>query len=77
MEINLPEHKPTWFDKTVVWGIRASYRISKTAIFFLCETKVVLKFSYPGNVQYHKIPPSDLPKFIECFRAAESNWSSR
>ncbi len=71
---NAKKYKIKWYDKLFLFrkNIVSAYHVSSSCIIFYCaETEgcVYLKFSYSGNVQYHKISNADIESFIEHFMA--------
>ena len=75
--LNARVYDPTWFDRIVLFRskILQAFRIDKGAVIFICKSRInciYLKFSYPGNVQYHRVNHDDLEVFIENMRSAKN-----
>ncbi|KZK90928.1 hypothetical protein PsAD5_04066 [Pseudovibrio sp. Ad5] len=79
----LTDYKPSRVDRLFLVGrkIEYSYRISSNMVAFICKTSlftkedehVIVKFSYSGNVQYHRISIPDMAKFEDVFSIARRN----
>ena len=71
-------YRPSWIDRLILIGreIIESYSISRNAVIFICvgvgvgrwrrpkARRVVLRFSYSGNIQYYIIKYEELDKYI-------------
>ncbi|KZL20890.1 hypothetical protein PsAD37_03552 [Pseudovibrio sp. Ad37] len=80
---DLATYSPSAIDRLFLVGrnIEHSYRISKNIVAFICKTTlftkndkhVIVKFSYSGNVQYHRISLCDMDKFEYIFDTAKNS----
>ena len=54
-------------------------RINDTCVCLVCENPrcVYLKFSYAGNVQYHKILPYHLQDFIDALTISQDMFEGK
>jgi hypothetical protein len=69
-------YKPSLIDRILLVGktIASAHRISKNSVVFVCTGKhncVYVKYSYPGNVQYHKIAFDEIGNHIEILQEAK------
>ncbi|GHB25259.1 hypothetical protein GCM10007094_11680 [Pseudovibrio japonicus] len=73
----LASYEPSIIDRSFLVGrkIAHSYRIADNIVAFVCDTTffdkedrhLIVKFSYSGNVQYHRVSVSDMDKFEKIF----------
>ncbi|WP_310619964.1 hypothetical protein [Flexibacterium corallicola] len=73
-------YQPSIADKIFLAGrsIKYSRRLSSDCVAFICGSKdgrdkltkhhAILKFSYSGNVQYHRVDVDDVGSFIDFFK---------
>lgn len=70
MQNNFENYKPSLLDRIALFrkSIRNCFRINSNTVLFICEKPkecIYLKFSYPGNIQYHKIEEKEIKLFAD------------
>ena len=75
MQLDLPPHKLTIADRIFLAKRRVlgAFKLSKNAVAFFCHGKsgnyLLLKFSYAGNTQYHRIERDEADSFLQALEA--------
>lgn len=75
--VELYDYKPSLIDKTFLVGhsIQAAYKLSKSAVLFVCGGKsphLMLKCSIGGNVKFHRIQRNEIAAYRQAYERAKA-----